>query len=155
MPGKEGMLHLEPTSRLVNMLCIEDSLIEANGTAIVVVSNTGKTTHAHPVLKKGQEIGSAYEVSMANSPDKRMDSHVHTVSSIDFELDEDLPDIDITDRSVATESKEKLEWRKRQLKSLCDANSHLLQEWRAQLLEVLTVHHNVFSLEDGEQGETS
>ena len=49
MPGKEGMLHLEPTSRLVNMLCIEDSLIEANGTVIVVVSNTGKTTH---VLKK-------------------------------------------------------------------------------------------------------
>jgi len=92
---------------------------------------------------------------MANSPDKRMDLHVHTVSSIDFELDEDLPDIDITDRSVATESKEKLEWRKRQLKSLCDANPHLLQEWRAQVLEVLTVHHNVFSLEDGEQGETS
>ena len=84
------------------MLCIEDSLIEANGTAIVVVSNTGKTTH---VLKKGQEIESAYEVSMANSPDKRMDPHVQTVSSIDFELDEDLPDIDTTDSSVATESK--------------------------------------------------
>ena len=45
--------------------------------------------------------------------DKRTDSHVQTVSSIDFELDEDLSDKDIANGSVATESKEKLEWRKR------------------------------------------
>ena len=44
------------------------------------------------------------------------------MSSIDFE---DLPDMDIADGSVVTESKEKLEWRKRQLRSLRDANPHL------------------------------
>ena len=62
---------------------------------------------------------------MVNPPEKRMDSRVQTVSSIDFELDEDLPDMDITDGSVVTDGKEKLECRKRQLRLLCDANSHL------------------------------
>ena len=78
-----------------------------------VVSNTGKTANVH-AKEKGEEFGSAFEVSMLNPSDKRTDSHVQTVSSIDFELDEDLPDNDIADGSVVTESKEKL-------RSLCDA----------------------------------
>jgi len=43
--------------------------------------------------------------------------------------------MDIADGNVATESKEKLEWKKGQLRSLCDANPPLSQEQRAQLLE--------------------
>ena len=38
-----------------------------------------------------------------------MDSYVQTVSSIQFELDEDLSDDDMAKGSVATKSKERLE----------------------------------------------
>ena len=43
--GNEGTLLLEPNPNLVDMLCIEDSLLEADqrGTAMVVVSNSSKT----------------------------------------------------------------------------------------------------------------
>ena len=55
-------------ARLIDRLCVEDSLIEANvdGSAMVVMSNTGKTAHA---CAKGKELGSAYEVSMVNLSD--------------------------------------------------------------------------------------
>ena len=53
-------------------------------------------------------------------------------------------------------SHEKRKWRKQQLKSLYSAtlNSSLSPEDTAWLLEVLTKHHGIFSLE-GKRGETS
>ena len=50
------------------MLCIEDSLIEAkeDGTAMLLLSNPGKTTH---LLKEGEELGNAYEANMVNPPE--------------------------------------------------------------------------------------
>jgi len=90
---------------------------------------------------------------MVNPPAINMSSHVQTVSSFNSELDKGLSYVDIPEGTCATEkhiSEERLEWRKRQLKSLCDANPGLSQEERAQLLEVLSVHHSVFLLEDGE-----
>ena len=45
--GHRGTVLLEPSSNLVDMLHIEDSLLEVDrdGTAVVVVSNTSKTSH--------------------------------------------------------------------------------------------------------------
>ena len=57
---------------------------------MVVVLNTGKTNQ---MLRKGEKLGIASEVSTVNSPDMSTDSHVQTVSSSD-EVDKDLPGID-------------------------------------------------------------
>ena len=110
--GKESMLLLGPTSKLVDVFCIEDSLIEANvdWTVVVAVSNTWQTAC---VLKKQQEFGGAYKVIMINPPDQRCTYTFKLCLSL-TKLDDDLPNNDIADGSVATESKEKLEWRKRQ-----------------------------------------
>ena len=53
----------EPNPRLVDTLCIEDSVLEANqeGTAMMVVSNSSKISH---VLKSGEEIGTVRKVSV-------------------------------------------------------------------------------------------
>ena len=51
---------------------------------------TGKTNQ---VLRKGEKLGIAYEVSTVNSPNMSAESHVQTVSSSD-EVDKDLPGID-------------------------------------------------------------
>ena len=60
--GNEGTLLIEPNPKLVDMLCIEDSLLEADqeGTAMVVVSNSSRISH---LLKKGEEIGTVRKVS--------------------------------------------------------------------------------------------
>jgi len=51
--GHRGTVLLELSANLVDVLHIEDSLLEADrdGAAIVVVSNTSKTSH---LLKKGE-----------------------------------------------------------------------------------------------------
>ena len=54
--GHRGTILLEPSANLVDVLHIEDSLLEVDrdGAAMVVVSNTSKTSH---LLKKGCELG--------------------------------------------------------------------------------------------------
>ena len=102
------------------------------GTAMVVVSNIDRITL---LLRKGDVLGTAYEVSTVNSLDMSLDSYVQTVSSSDVvKVDEDLSGVD--EGSSATMdyySQEKLEWRRKQLKSLCDANPNLSQEERDRL----------------------
>ena len=61
--SKEGMLLFEPTSRLFDMLCFMSQCRKSSYK--VMVSNTGKTAH---VLKKGEELGSAYKVNRVNLP---------------------------------------------------------------------------------------
>ena len=53
---KEGTLLLEHNTRTVDLLCVEDSALEANheGTAMVVMSNSSKVSHDH-VLKSGEK----------------------------------------------------------------------------------------------------
>ena len=67
--GNEGTLLLEPNPTLINTLGIEESLLEADqgGTAMVVVSNRGRTSH---LLKQGEEIGTVCKVSVIESPYK-------------------------------------------------------------------------------------
>ena len=45
--GHRGTVLLQPSPNLVDMLHIEESLLEVdrNGTAVIVVSNTSKTSH--------------------------------------------------------------------------------------------------------------
>ena len=45
--GSEGTLLLKPDLRLVDLMCIEHSVLEANqeGTAMVVVANSSKISH--------------------------------------------------------------------------------------------------------------
>ena len=52
-------------------------------------------------------------------------------------------------------TKEREQWRRQQMKSLCNVNHNLTPEESSQLLELLANHHDVFSLEEGERGETS
>ena len=72
----KSTLLLEPNPRLVNLLCIEYSVLEANQecTAIVVVSNSSKISH---VLNTGKEIGT---VSVVNSLNMNVNSHLQMVS---------------------------------------------------------------------------
>ena len=182
--GNEGTLFLEPNPRLVDMLCIEDSVLEANqeGTAMMVVSNSSKISH---VLKSGEEIGTVRKVSVVNSLNMNVDSHLQTVSFIELGCGDEnptnpvyednsslnvvsanLPDelIFAEDNEILTVgdqvreqfSHEKQEWRKQQLKSFYNAtlNPSLSPEDKGHLLEVLAKHHGIFYLED-ERGETS
>ena len=70
--------------------------------------------------------------------------------------EDETPDVVelVTDEQFA---QEKQEWRKRQLKSLYRTKLHptLLPEDKEQLIKVLAEHHSIFSLEEGERGETS
>ena len=77
----ESTLLLKQNFRLVDLLCIEDSVLEANqeGRAMVVVSNSSKISH---VLKSGEEIGTVCKVSVVNSVNMNVNSHLHTVCFI-------------------------------------------------------------------------
>ena len=70
--------------------------------------------------------------------------------------EDETPDVVelITDEQL---SQEEQELRKRQLKSLYHTKLHptLLPEDKEQLIKVLAEHHSIFSLEEGERGETS
>ena len=81
--GNEGTLFLEPNPKLVDLLCIEDSVLEANqeGRAMVVVSNSSKINH---VFKRGEEIGTVRKVSVVNSLDMNVHSHLQMVSFIEL-----------------------------------------------------------------------
>ena len=69
MPGKfdgnESTLLLEPNPRLVDLLCIEDSVLEANqeGIAMVVLSNSSKISH---VSISSEEIETVRKVSVVS-----------------------------------------------------------------------------------------
>ena len=45
---------------------------------------------------------------MVNPPDKRMNSYIQIMNSIEFKLDEDFTDNDMPQGRVATKSKERL-----------------------------------------------
>ena len=79
--GNESTLLLKPNCRLVDLLCIEDSVLEANqeDRAMVVVSDSSKISH---VVKSGEEIGTVRKVSVVNSVNMNVNSHLHTVSFI-------------------------------------------------------------------------
>ena len=79
--GNESTLLLKQNFRLVDLLCIEDSVLEANqeGRAMVVVSNSSKISH---VLKSGEEIGTVCKVSVVNSVNMNVNSHLHMVCFI-------------------------------------------------------------------------
>ena len=81
--GNEGTLLLEPNPRLVDLLCIEDFVLEANqeGTAMVVVSNSTKISH---VLKKGEELEIVCKVSIIKSLNKNVNSNLQTASFINL-----------------------------------------------------------------------
>ena len=134
------------------MLHIEDSLLEVDrdGTAVVVVSNTSKTSH---LLKKGEEFGTVQDVSMVNllKPNLNASSQVQIVSCAETE---DTPDL-ATCVEDGKFTKEREQWRRQQMKSLCSVNHNLTPEESSQLLELLANHHDVFSLEEGERGETT
>ena len=71
--GNEGTLLLEPNPRLADLLCIEDSVLEATqySTTMVVVSNSSKVSH---VLRREEEIGTVHKVSVVNSLDMNVNS---------------------------------------------------------------------------------
>ena len=49
---------------------------------------------------------------------------------------------------------ERVQWRRQQVKLLCNVNPNHTLEENSQLAELLASHHDVFSLEKAEQGET-
>ena len=183
--GNEGTLLLEPNPTLVDMLGIEDSLLEADqgGTAMVVVSNKGRISHllkqgeeigtvrkvsvtkfpdknADPHL----HTVSFAEIECADedSPDAVLADTVPAgkIGSLDVvAADENADEIFDAVELVTVEqfSQEKQQWRKQQLKSLYHIKLRptLLTEDKEQLIKVLAEHHSIFSLEEGERGETS
>ena len=183
--GNEGTLLLEPNPTLVDMLGIEDSLLEADqgGTAMVVVSNKGRISHllkqgeeigtvrkvsvtkfpdknADPHL---QTVSFAeIECADEDSPDAVLADTVPAgkIGSLDVvAADENADEIFDAVELVTVEqfSQEKQQWRKQQLKSLYHIKLRptLLTEDKEQLIKVLAEHHSIFSLEEGERGETS
>ena len=145
--GNEGTLLLEPNPRLADLLCIEDSVLEATqeSTAMVVVSNSSKMSH---VLRRGEETGTVHKVSVVNPLDTNVNSHLQTVSFIELGRadegstnivpvkDSGSPNVDpvnLPNELILAEdneipnvgeqvedeqfSHEKQEWRKQQLKS--------------------------------------
>ena len=73
---------------------------------------------------------------------------------------ENVNDYSITDAKVPSNSKcddyshEKSEWRKEQLVKLCGSNPLLSPDESSKLNKVLCTSHDIFSLEEGERGET-
>ena len=88
--GNKGTLLLKPNPGLVDLLCIEDSVLETNqkSRAMVVVSNNSKISH---VLKSGEEIWTVCKVSVVNSVNMNVNSHLHTMSFIGLGYAEENP----------------------------------------------------------------
>ena len=183
--GNEGTLLLEPNPTLVYTLGIEDSLLEADqgGTAMVVVSNRGKISHLLKQGEEIGTVCKVSVVKFPDkNADPHLQAV--SFAEIDC-ADEDSPDAVLFDTvpggkirsldvvaadgnadetSDAVElvideqfSQEKQEWRKQQLKSLYHNKLQptLLAKDKEQLIKVLAEHHIIFSLEEGERGETS
>ena len=74
--GNESTLLLKQNFRLVDLLCIEHSVLEANQEGR---ANSSKISH---VLKSGEEIGTVCKVSVVNSVNMNVNSHLHTVCFI-------------------------------------------------------------------------
>ena len=119
------------------MLHIEESLLEVDrdGTAVIVASNTSKTSH---LLKKGEELRTVQDVSMANLPKFKL---CHVLRQL-----EDTSDVVEDDKFT----NERVQWRRQQMKLLCNVNPNLTLEESSQLAELLASHPDVFSLEEGE-----
>ena len=119
------------------MLHIEESLLEVDrdGIAVIVASNTSKTSH---LLKKGEELRTVQDVSMVNLPKFKL---CHVLRQL-----EDTSDV-VEDGEFTNE---RVQWRRQQMKLLCNVNPNLTLEESSQLAELLASHHDVFSLEEGE-----
>ena len=65
----------------------------------------------------------------------------------------DTPDVvtSVGDRKFI---KERVQWRRQQMKSLCDVNHNLTPEESSHLSELLANLHEKFSIKEGDQGET-
>ena len=76
--GNESTLLLEPNPRLVDLLRIKDSVLEANqeGRAMVVLSNSSKISH---VSKSSEELETVRKVSVVNSVNMNVNSRLHSV----------------------------------------------------------------------------
>ena len=156
LPRQKLLYYVTRTVYSADLLCIEDSVLEANqeGTAMVVVSNSSKISD---VLKRGEEIGTVRKVSVVNSLDMNVNSHLQMVSFIELgHTDEDPTNVvptedsgspnvvsaNLPDELILTEdneilnvgeqveeeqfSHEKQEWRKQQLKYLYNTTSNPL-----------------------------
>ena len=88
--GNESILLLQPNPRLVDLLCIEDSVLEANqeGRDMVVLSNSSKISH---VSKSSEEIETVRKVSVVSSVTMNVNSHLHTVSFIRLSCADENP----------------------------------------------------------------
>ena len=88
--GNESTLLLKQNFRLVDLLCIEDSVLEANqeGRAMVVLSNSSKISH---VSKSSEEIETVRKVSVVSLVTMNVNSHLHTMSFIRLSCADENP----------------------------------------------------------------
>ena len=127
-------LLLEPAS-LDNVLQVEPALLSysANGTYDITVDNCTGFTH---ILEKGVILGTAVRIAEIVPPSGSERLEYPRINQV-------------------TMTSEKISWRRTELCHLVDySESGLLPSERDDLKLVLSEHHQVFSLEEGERGET-
>ena len=147
-----GLLLLEPNPVLGEALSIDNFLVQLhNGeSTAITISKYSTTTH---ILNEGDEIGTVSRVNVVDSYATDPDLPDHSVM-------ENINDYSLIDAEVPSNSKcddyshEKSEWRKEQLVRLCGSNPLLSPDESSKLNKVLCAYHDIFSLEEGERGET-
>ena len=131
-----------------NTLMVNDCLLknDGSGSAPIIVFNTSLCTQ---VLEKGTYLGKAAKVNLIQANTGGTDDH-HSE-----EMDDPY---DPSVMNVRTLSNEHIHWRKQELRNQvnCSSNSKLLSLAEMdKLLSTLEEYHHIFSIVEGERGETS
>ena len=157
--GLKGLALLEPKGCLQSCLNIDESLVEVqeNGsTTMLIVNNSTLPCH----LKKNTEVAQAVEAELLHklNGNQELTSEQNVVTEqMGEEMDPDLPRLFNVSLlpGDSVNSCEKIKWRQQKLsETLIQSRGSMTQEETFQLGELLMGYHEVFSLEDGERGET-
>ena len=143
----EGTVMVRPLNDLYGSPQVEDALIQVNEdcSSAVVIVNTNDTTCE---LKSGTLVGETIEAEVVSTSEEE---HL-------FENEEDVEKGNLlklfsVSSDGSQESVERVKWRQTQLESLLEL-SKLSEEEYLPLKSLLADFHGIFSLEEGERGET-
>ena len=159
--GLKGLALLEPKGYLQSCLNADESLVEVqeNGSATMLIVNNGTLPC---FLKKNTEVAQAVEAELLHKLNGKQElsseQNVDTEQS-GVEMDSDLPIARFFNVSLLPDdnviSTERIKWRQQKLNEiLIQSRGSITQEENTQLSDLLMGYHEVFSLEDGERGET-
>jgi len=143
----EGIVMTKPLNNVHDSPQAKDVLEKVNegGSSTVVIVNTSDTTCE---LKKDTLVGEAVEAEVIHTTEEK-----HLAGNEEAMENKDVLNLFSVNVDVSQESSERTKWRQEQLVSLLEL-SKLSEEYLPLIKSLLADFHDIFSVEEGEHGET-